>query len=215
MGGRTMDERRLYELKWFDYRPLSPDTATVAFMCEFWKRLATVMKDDLGDDRAPYRIDNMIMKLADKPPKTWRDFQMGETLRSWSDRNFMRYDHFWMWAFEEYLGMSFGTKGLVKGKKDRTIIMNYFNYPKILSKVQQRRGQHEADRVIWSEHPYFKPEAFEGTRLQLDYFDYVVCAVKRLSGARASHAIRRMVDNGKIPKCYFVYKAVEAAEEHE
>ena len=45
-----MDEKQLYEIKWHDYRHLTPDVATLVFIGE-WAERYTEYNDFIGDSR--------------------------------------------------------------------------------------------------------------------------------------------------------------------
>jgi hypothetical protein len=192
-----MDERRLYDLKWFDYRPLAPDTATMAFSLWHVRKLAAHLSD-LDEGGFIYACNSAFKGINVERLRQWKHFGVMEKLRWWADKRFLRYEDFWELAFGVHLDFGLGTRGYGKGRKSRTIFVQVFTSPKILAEVNCRASLRQQERLILSDHPYFQAPAWRGKPLQVDYAAHVAGELKRRYGGSAQERAKALVESGRL-----------------
>ncbi len=110
-----MGETALYERKWFDYRPLTPDGATLAFFYA-WAKALTQFNEYLGDSKWL----NFLRRFEHfNPPylkqhhaRYWRSMNK---LSNWADKRGMHYDWCWTAAFEGFIEPKFRFRFFLAG----------------------------------------------------------------------------------------------------
>lgn len=195
-------EQGLAELKWFDYRPLAPDTATLAFVCEHVKGLARQL-EYLGEERAWFKAHGSVFgkgrKLNPAEPHAWKHWTLFERLRRLADQHFMRYDLFWAMAFEAYNEFGWGAKQL-KGKGYGFIPFNYFGNRTMLSRVKAGYEEYTRRFLVKSHLPFFRPESFTGHPFQVGYWRYVAGEIKKRYPSRWRDRLAELTEEGQFPR---------------
>lgn len=180
-----MHEEELYDLKWFDYRPLPPDTATMAFTHQHIEFSGRYL-EDLGEEGGKQISRGILKSLDPQNVRGWKFFPTMEKLRQWADKNGMRYDHFWELAMIAYNDLGFGTvrltekfysrkagKVLTQVKPYRCLILNLFTTARMLARILESHRELKETTIIKSNDPYFQPENYAAEPLQVDYFRYL------------------------------------------
>lgn len=192
-----MDERSLYNLKWFDYRPIEPDTATLACAMAHTRKLGTYLQElDCGNFIS---ARNSLFKgfNLDKI-RGWKHFETMERLRWWCDKRLLRYDLFWEYAFETYIQFGLGTRGYGKGRRHRMIFLSLFRSQALLAHVAQLHQGRSQERIALSDHPYFAASQWRGELLQRDYADYLVNELRRRHGSGFEEKVEILIENGRL-----------------
>lgn len=180
-------ERDLYEIKWFDYRMVSPDMATAMFARSYARAMVSLrLKLGLLEERrAPYYDALRTMDVVNM--RGWRNWNTMERLRRWADKNFMPYDLFWEWACRAYVELGFnerkhvvartGKDGKVKREKKDVIYANAFLNKNLLARVLDLQDDHER-YVLYSNLEVFRAENWQDHPIQNDYYDHLVSELK-------------------------------------
>lgn len=206
--GRTMDERELYGLKWFDYKPLSPDMATL-LMGQEHCRQSVYFYELLGEQSHFVKTAALLYSKLDLDNiRSWKRFDTMEKLRQWADQNGMRYDNFWRWAFEAILNTRHGTVGRKNDRgRSRFFVLNHFLNKHVLEDTLRRRDEAQATFITFSDHPYFQAAAYRGEPLQDSYHLYLLQELKRRFPAAMLEKLNILIENGRFSKKYLLRKA--------
>lgn len=176
----AQQERQLYDLKWHDYRMLSPDMCTLVFICEYSRAVRWQRVEEYGIP--PEEVKNLSVldgnpKSREKNPnakfdftdiKAWRYWNIMEKLRRWADEMYLPYDKFWEWAFavRRKLNYKYSTPTVFAAAPLQEEILNM-------------RDEYERHYIFTSKLPVFRAEAYSGTPLQDDYCECVVGDLRR------------------------------------
>lgn len=188
-------ELDLYEIKWFDYRMLSPNMATMFFVREYAKAIGNLrVKLGLLDGKnVSYYI--ALPEFDVRAPEMWKYWKRMNGLRQWADKNFMRYNDFWEWACRAYIELGFNERRMrfqkrkggkpvltKKGKPSYenkyVIFLNSFLNKNLLAKVLDLQLDHER-YVLYSDMEIFRAENWQDHPIQNDYYDHLASEVKR------------------------------------
>jgi hypothetical protein len=192
-------EIELYETKWFDYRPVSPDVATMMFLLDYVKSMATY-NDTLGNSRYVHTL-KQFQSMDLETVRQQKNFKMLRGLRQWADKRGMRYDQFWSWATEAHLKLGFAK-----------MFINVFYNASILAEVEKAHAEWTAKFLVRSDHKYFRASAFKGYPVQLDYYDYLVKGtLQRNDSKLAARTLAQLVKAGEIDHGYLQNALKEAA----
>ena len=186
-----MDERELMETKFFDYRALTPEVATLVFMRE-WARAFCNYNEDLGKTKHYVFLKSFqsfdLSYLRDN-----RRFKTLGKLRQIADKHGVRYDLYWQWAFEAHLSLGFG----------KTFENVFFN-KNIQAKILDMKRAHDETFMTYAESDIFKPENYRNLELQNDYFWHLIRKIKdRYHRDKWQARIRNLVENHRIPREFF------------
>lgn len=191
MAKKECDERVLFETKWFDYRPLPPEVATLVFMLEWAVRMKEY-KDDMGYSRYLNFLrsfDNFKLSYL----RTNKRFKTFTKLRQYADKHGIRYDHFWYWAFEAHNDLGF----------TKTFDEVFLN-KKILKRVMDKNKEYEQAHIKFSESKLFEAENYKKFQVQKDYYEYILRQVKkRYPRDRRLQKINSLIRHGKLNQDYF------------
>ena len=181
-----MDQRELFDTKFFDYRALAPDAATLFFMRD-WAVAFTNYNEDLGRSRYWAFLkgfESFDLTYLKATPR----FKVHEKLRSFADAHGFRYDLFWQWAFEAHLHMGF----------HRTF-EQVFLFPKILTKIMEYKRTHDENFITYATTDIFKPQNYRNLELQNDYYWHLVYEIKaRYHRDQFNEKIRIQLENQRL-----------------
>jgi hypothetical protein len=181
-----MDQRELFDTKFFDYRALAPDAATLFFMRD-WAVAFTNYNEDLGRTRYWAFLkgfESFDLSYLKATPR----FKVHEKLRSFADAHGFRYDLFWQWAFEAHLHMGF----------HRTF-EQVFLFPKILTKIMEYKRIFDENFITYATTDIFKPQNYRNLELQNDYYWYLVYEIKnRYHRDQFMDKIRIQLENQRL-----------------
>jgi len=179
-------EDNLMKSKWWDYRLVSPDTATMMFIHSFGKRMPSY------NERHGKSAYVHILKTLDlNEPKKWSNWSTSQRLRRFCDAICMRYDEFWNWACEEHESLGHAS-----------MFMTAFGTECMRSRIQERMSSNRNNHIPVSKHPFFLAPAYKGCSLQIEYFGVLIEAIKRNYGASSIKVAIEMMDEGIIPRKY-------------
>ena len=184
-------ERTLMESKWWDYKLVEPETATLIFIREYVHQVTRYM-EELGRSRHT----NVLKAFSAERPREWRHWNLAEATRMWCDSHGIAYDEFWAWATEEHL----------RGGWHMTFI-NAFCGEKMRKKVFERLEAARSQMMKVSRHPFFRAESYRrGCKLQNAYCHHLVAEVRRRYGLgrTSALALKGMVEDGIIAKEFFI-----------
>jgi len=185
-AGGLMDQKELFDTKFFDYRALAPDAATLFFMRD-WAVAFTNYNEDLGRSRYWAFLkgfESFDLSYLKATPR----FKVHEKLRSFADAHGFRYDLFWQWAFEAHLHMGF----------QRTF-ENVFLSLRILKRALEMKRKHEENFITYATTDIFKPQNYRNLELQNDYYWYLVYEIKnRYHRDQFNDKIRLMLENQRL-----------------
>ena len=191
-----MKEKELMETKWFDYRALAPDVATLVFMNE-WAKAFCNYNERLGKTRHFYFLKSFErFDLGYLKNKT--RFGYFTKLRQWADSHRMRYDLYWAWAFEVHENLGYGRtfESIFLGKR-------------IKAGVLQKQKDFERDILIYSQHEIFRPDNYADYEIQDDYYWYLVDEVKKRNPKdRWLTKIKELITIDRIPNRFFMQNRV-------
>ena len=178
-------EKFLYGVKWHDYRMLTPDTATLAFMNEFAKAL-TEFNEATGKSRYFSFLKNIASfepeRLKVKRSRFWNTMSQ---LRQWADGHGFDYADFWSWGFAAFNELGF-----------RATYVNAFLNMKLKLKIKEKKLEYDRHFVKRSESPYFRAENFVGSEIQTDYYDYLIYKISD------RNLLDKLADSGELHADY-------------
>ena len=160
-----LDERELYDLKWFDYRPFDPDTATLFFLKEQAKRF---VKHYASLGRYPVVLRAYATFDRIRLGKKMKRWKVLTELRQWCDKLGMPYGKFWEWACETHLELKIGKMYEI-----------YFTNENLLFEVKSAWEQEKRNFIITSDFYLLHPNNYKHYEFQDDYYGYLVGQVKR------------------------------------
>ncbi len=185
------NEKLFYGFKWFDYRMLSIDTATVAFLNEFAKA-QTSFNEDTGKTRYFSFFKNMSSFEPEYMRKYKTDFWNTLTkLRQWADGHFMYYPDFWAWAFRAFNDLSFNK-----------CYLNAFLNIRLKMKIIEYKDEYTKNFIRKSELDFYKASNFTGLLLQCDYYDYLIAEVTKRYPMEYKGIFSKYVKDGIIDSAY-------------
>jgi len=203
---RSMTEMDLYKTKFFDYRLMTPKTATLAFALAHFRALAEY-KALMGD--RPYMAVKAAEKLDPKKPEQWRDWQAMTRLRRVADVAGMTYECFWEWAFEAFVELKMKTRISRHG----TIIppFNAFLNRNLLTVVLSKHREYPFIRHATS--PFFGADAYEGHPLQIAYYDSLLAVLSRSRRNCTGERLKQMIDDGVLSRKFLEARANKSRRE--
>lgn len=188
-------ERELYSTKWWDYRHMEPEHATLICLLEYARAFSTY-----NDRRGNGRHVNVFKNIDFERPETWRFYGALVKVRRWCDRRGVIYKQFWRLAMagHEELGFRWAT-------------MNAFCNGRLLEWVEKDLAQRNAKTLVLSERNRFKAENYCGCPIQKAYYRHVVDEVKRKkgSGPAAVDILKQLIENGRLSKEFLKERAEE------
>jgi hypothetical protein len=195
MSGRRgmyfMDERELMDMKFFDYRALEPEVATLVFMAN-WAQAFCNYNEDIGYTKHFAFLKGFKSFDLDYL-RTNSHFKTLNELRKIADKHGARYDLFWQWAFEAHTELSFQNK-----------MVNTFKNKNIQAKILDKKRAHEKTFITYAKSDIFKPENYRNLELQNDYCWYLIREIKnRYAKETWQGKILTLVENNRLPKDFF------------
>lgn len=183
-------EIELYETKWFDYRVMSPDVATMKFMLAYGQSMRQY-NHLIGLNRYFFVMRQFpSVKLSDLRKN--RQFKILAGLRRWVDKHGMPYPTFWSYANDAHLNMKFV----------KNFISAYCN-KKLLAVVNEMWTQRRQEVIVRSEFDYFRAENFAGLEAQCDYYDYLIGETqRRYSREESATKLDDLVESGELDQKY-------------
>ena len=181
-----MDERELFDTKFFDYRALTPDVATLIFMQD-WATAFTNYNEDLGRSRY-WAFLKSFESFDSSYLQTNARFRILGKLRHFADAHGFRYDLFWQWAFDAHLNLGF-----------HKTWENVFLNSRILTKTIEMKREHEENFITYARSDIFKPENYRNLELQNDYYWYLIYEVKnRYHRDEFRSRLRSLLEKGRL-----------------
>jgi len=182
-------ENDLYDLKWFDYRALSPETATKKFTLEYarvWylEILGNIKYTDVLIGLDPLHFDQ------------WHWFSCMTKLRQFADAHFLKYDDFWGWAFEAVLKLGFQ-------RTTPNVYLNKRILARILEKHKEWAGIRHADSI------FLRAATYTGHEIQDDYCHYLLNNIKRSRKDNKVQLLMDLIESGKMSKRFLAKQAGE------
>jgi len=175
----------LMSRKWWDYRIVTPDVATMMFIAEYARQFREYL-EYLGESRHV----NILKGFDIEAPHQWHNWVMSSNTRRWCDERMIRYGDYWKYAIETH-----------ERKRRCKALYSIMCSSKMKDEVEWRISQME--EVPFAEHPVFKAENYSGCALQVCYFKYLMARIRKKYGDNELITIRRLVDNGVIPVKFF------------
>jgi len=183
-----MDERELIEMKFFDYRALTPEMATLVFMRE-WAQAFCNYNEDLGKTKH-YAFLKSFKSFDLDYLKTNTRFKTLGKLRQIADKHGMRYDLYWQWAFEAHLSLAFGKT-----------FENVFLNKSIQAKILDFKRKHDKRTITCAKSDIFSPENYRNLELQNDYYWHLINEIKNRYGKEHWHLkIKALMGNDRTPR---------------
>lgn len=163
--GEHLEELRLYPLKWFDYRPLSPEGCDLVFISE-WLQVHSryeerekfcVDLDREGREVLPHPWRNVLSMRYDQ---AFRGLM--RRLRRLCDRKGYRYDRWWSFAYE-----------VLSNSPARNFagILSEFAATQFKSSVVELCNEHLDQFIEFS--LYISRANYTGAAWQREYFAYI------------------------------------------
>jgi len=191
MKNANTAEIELFDLKWFDYRALHPDVATMVFFQEYI-RSAREYNVRLGYSKY-VNVLKGYPSLDLEGLKRHSHWGMLTKLRRYADRHGIEYYFFWKWASEAHLQLCFARR-----------FLNVYLAQRILAKVLEYRDEHVNCFIIYSQLQVFEAQNYKGWEVQDDYYSYVVKQLKKRNSLKDfTDKIKKLVSDGKIPLAFF------------
>ena len=195
-----MRETSLFARKWFDYRPLSPDGATLAFFYA-WAKALTQFNEYIGDSKWL----NFLKRFESFKPdylkryhaRYWRTMTK---LRKWADKRGMPYDFYWTAAFEGFIELKF---------RYRFFVESYLS-ERLNNDIWQKFTSRQI--VLKSSLPFFRADNYQGWEVQDDYYHYLVREIMQTHGQPEIYLphIERLVRDGEIAPEFLAEKSIIA-----
>lgn len=189
MAKKCCDELALMAVKWFDYRILTPDQATME--CLYHYALATRHFQKEAGNGSYF---NFLVRVDLSNPKEWGGWKFIEKIRQHADSLGMPYNLYWDFAYVARSRIPF----------QRSFISVFLN--KHLQKmVAELTAKHAENCLILSDHRLFRPESYTGCWIQKLYFNYVVRAAwERFGKANFQRMLGQILEDGKIPLDFLI-----------
>lgn len=189
------DERALFDTKWFDYRHMTPHGCNLAFLLAYGTAFA-----DFCETMGRRRYVNCFLQRHGKTesrydpadPKAWSGWKHIVELRCWADKNCMRYDDFWKFAFAAAIELGF-----------QKFYLPFFKAKDILVEVLGKWDSLQDEIIVYSNSEMFTPKAYVGSEIQDDYYWHLVNSAKNIYGDRWQAKTKTMMRDGKIPSPFF------------
>ena len=195
-----MNEKMLYNTKWYDYRPYMPDVANLLFITEwvsaYDKLLVRMGFDHFEDGRGsvikkpfPYPRGDIVFLKAVNHGKDWKRFTR---LRQTADSLCFPYWTFWAVGLQtmvDFDGFGFGLQAF-----DDTMLLG--------STVDHVKTSIKEGPIQFAKMPFLQPDKYEGTRIQNDYCHYVVARIGARYGERAPRVLNALKGE-RLPELYF------------
>lgn len=176
-----LDEKELYDLKWFDYRTLPVRGADLLFILS-WLKVAAHYQAKCGYSRY---AGWWIRKLDIKNYKKGKQIPNLIKLRQWADSRGLKYEYFWERAFEAHTNFAF--KNSFPNAFLNKTILNY------VSSESKKSGI-----IKYADFEFFKTDNYFGHEFQNDYYSYLIREVKNNYGNRAAGVVKELIAEGKM-----------------
>jgi hypothetical protein len=186
----TIQERALFQKKWYDYRAIPHEMATLVCISHFVEHIRVLQKHTLGEEDAVYKN---VLKGCGRLRnifewKWWRTF---EVIRQFCDKNCMPYGYFWETAIQIAVD---------KGYPRPSMVNTYLSWSLQESVLFEfKRNGVDWGYIRFSKVDIFKAENYKGLKRQDEYYWYLIRSVKELySGSYREEKIGLMVKRGQI-----------------
>lgn len=177
MKGERVLEQELYETKFFDYRVISHNTATIAFVCFFQKELLVYEKLTRKGYFRNY------LSTVNQPVPEWKHFKTFQDLRRWADANFIKYNDFWSFAFLFHREMGF-----------KQCFPNVFKNKNLLINIKNVDKEKYTHQLKLADLQYFNIDNYTGEDMQNDYWNYVIKEIRaKYQGSQAIAVFKKLV----------------------
>lgn len=176
-----MTEQDLAEVKWFDYRAASPETADLLFICEFARELSDHFKLMGGTGY----VEHFFRKFDVEDYKASKMTPYFIKLRQWADSKMLRYQDFWAWAFTAYRDMAF-----------KRVFVNKFLNKDLKQRVLEKSNNYPFMR--FAEYKLYAPQNYCGLELQDDYYWYLVKQAQERKPTSWQKLLQRWCGEDKI-----------------
>jgi hypothetical protein len=204
MKNISQNEVMLYKSKWWDYKILSPESATLSFICAYGQRVPLYMerlastvngKNQEGEDikYEANRYVNVLKHLDVESPEDWKHWKNITKLRQFADLHGMKYKEFWDHAVEAHEALNY-----------KHTWVNVFLAKRLQEEVVKRFHASRLITIPTAEFSYFKADEFTGgCELQNKYYLELTKMVMAKYGSRAKDVLLGMVSDGLIPVGFF------------
>lgn len=159
-----INEKELFDLKWFDYRAISPHAATLICLKEYVKRTVS-QNADLGKFPVVLRAYSGFDKISLCRMKRWKYLIR---IRQFADKHGMPYAKFWEFAVKEH-----------HDRRLRLYNEYAFTNEKILRETARKWRWYREEFIVYSDFYLLHPTNYRGYPFQDDYYSYLVGRLKR------------------------------------
>lgn len=180
-------ELELMKTKFWDYRLVSPDVATMIFTHRMAIRLSAH-----NEWHGESKHKDVLKGFNIEAYQEWKNWPLMERARRWCDEVGMNYDKFWIWATEEHEKLGWKR------------YMGVFCGQKIFHKVLKRHETHSQNFIVTSSHPFFLAEGYRGCKLQKAYYRNIVMQVYRKYRSKSPEVMKTMLNDGVVAEDYFL-----------
>ncbi|MGD0275749.1 MAG: hypothetical protein ABSB79_06805 [Syntrophales bacterium] len=185
------DEKELYELKWFDYRALSPEGATKRFCLEYQRAFSMSHMPHSSESLGESKYIN-IFKGATRL-EDWKWFPTMTKLRQLADTYFMKYEDFWEWGFQGALDLGF-----------KSTFPNVFLSKSLKAYILDKGKNYNMRFLRYTDSPFLNPKSYVGHEIQKDYFSYLVAFSKNFLPEKRAAYLRTLIETGRLSKKYLM-----------
>ncbi len=199
---RKLDERELYDTKWFDYYHLPPDVATLTFFFE-WAKAITNFKESIGESRfvnVLKKYERLDIEYLKSHGTTWKHVQ---NLRQWADQHGLEYRNYWSVAFIVATDLNFVRVLKTKTAKHSTVFLSAFYNKNLKREVLRRIKEHRSQVIQKSDFWLFRAKHYKGYQSQRNYYNYLIEMVKQRYPTQIVDKVKIMVENKEISMSYF------------
>lgn len=196
-----MDERLLFEKKWFDYRMLTPEAANLVFLRQFidaYREYSIMRRGNGFVNPLSYRKrkkkgeakSTVVSVPVGEVSTSWPGWKTLVELRQWADSHCLRYEDFWPVAFR-----------VLVARKIPSFSIHFCKNQKLLSQVlAELRAR---PMITLSSLGYFKPENYVGHELQNDYYWHIYRSILEKYTDGYKEKLKTAVDEGIISPAFF------------
>lgn len=172
-------EKALYDSKWWDYRTMTPQTATLAFAKAYGEAFGLH-----GDTLLGSRYINCFKGWQSTRPQDWKHYRTMVRLRQFADRWGMKYRDFWDWAFYAWMELGF-----------TAFYPNAFLNARLQNHILGQKEARQDPFLRFAESAFFASAHYCGHWLQDDYNLHLTRAAMKRAGV---HLVRDLVSDEHI-----------------
>lgn len=183
-----MNEQELMKRKWWDYRLVHHDIATMMFILECSRQLPEYL-ERLGGSR----YTNILKTFDVENPKSWTNWNLAESQRKRCDAHCINYKQFWRLATLKHEEIGW-----------RATFINSFCGEKMFGHVLKAHNDYKAFVIETSDNDFFKASGYKGCKIQKAYHFDIVMKINKKYGASSVRVVKSMIDDGVLSERYFL-----------